>query len=173
MASGSAPTRSGAARAITASAATSTAPMKLGRRRSAGRRPASPLTPALSTETGVEEAIADIHTQVEEHDRGPADEKNALQERIVALGDRAQHEAAHAGQREDLLDHDGPAEQVAELEPDEGDDRDERVPQRVVADYAALAEALGPRGPHVVLGEDLQHAAPRHPHHHGSEGQTE
>ena len=52
-------------------------------------------------------------------------------DRQVARLDRDDELAADAGQGEDLLDHDDAAEQVADIERDDGDGRQQRVAQRV------------------------------------------
>src|SRR4029079_17180533 len=52
--------------------------------------------------------------------------------------------------------------QAAEGQTDDGDRRDQRVPQPVPKDDRRLAQSLGPRRSHVVLAEDLEHARSRH-----------
>ena len=67
----------------------------------------------------------------------------------VPVGDRLEELLAHAGEGEDLLDDDGPADERAEVEPDERDETEERVAQRV-ADRAR-AEAETPLARAVVM----------------------
>jgi len=62
--------------------------------------------------------------------------------------------------REHGLGDDRPAQQQAELQPGHRDQRQRRVGERVAADDDPLGHALGPRGPHVVEVDDLQHARP-------------
>ena len=58
------------------------------------------------------------------------------------------------------------AEQRPELDTDDGDDRDERVPEAVFHQRYLLALALRAGGPDVILSDHLEH---RRPHHSGDE----
>src|SRR6266850_3889654 len=112
----------------------------------------------LAADPGIDEAIEDVDEEVA-HDEADRDQEyDALHERVVAREDGVHHEAADAGQGEDVLGDDGAADQRAELQPQHGDHRDERVAQHVAAHHASLRQALGARGAHVVLGERLQQA---------------
>ena len=73
---------------------------------------------------------------------------------VLALG-REEHRLAHPVVVEDLLDRDDPAEQVADLDRDDGDRRDQRVAQHVAAHRLARRQALHRGGPRVVGLEDV------------------
>ena len=94
---------------------------------------------------GVEVAVDDVDDQVDEHERGGGDEHDALDHREVLLGDGLEDVLADAGQREDLLDDQRAAQQVAELDPDDGDRRAERVLQGVLADDRPVCSVPSPR----------------------------
>ena len=57
------------------------------------------------------------------------------------------------GQEEDVLDDDGAGEQEGELQPDDGEHRDQRVAQRVPPQRLAAGQALGPGGADEVLAQ--------------------
>src|SRR5438045_3626542 len=87
----------------------------------------------LAADPGIDEAIEDVDQEVA-HDEADRDQEyDALHERVVAREDGVHHEAADAGQGEDVLGDDGAADQRAKLQPQHGDHRDERVAQYVAA----------------------------------------
>ena len=88
------------------------------------------------------------------------DEDDPLDDGEVLHADRLEHVLADAGQREDLLDDERAAEQVAERDPDDRDRRTQRVLQRVLADHLAGSEALRHRGAHVVLVQGVDERPP-------------
>src|SRR5713226_3921275 len=104
----------------------------------------------------VEPGVREIHEKVEGDGQGGEEEDEALDQRPVAVEDGEQNEAAKAGQREDLLDDDGPAEERPHLQADNGHGGDQRVGQRVAVDHLRLGQPLGSRGAHVVLVEHLE-----------------
>src|SRR5262245_43960279 len=61
----------------------------------------------------VEIAVQEIDRQVDGHEERRDEQDGALGQRVVALVDRPQDEPPHTRKREDLLDHDGAAEQDA------------------------------------------------------------
>ena len=82
---------------------------------------------------------------------------------VLALGGE-QHQLSHAVVVEDLLDPDDAAEQVADLDGDDGDGRDQGELRRTWRRMTWLRrEPLHRRGPHVVGLEDLDRAGPGHP----------
>src|SRR3990170_5720912 len=118
-----------------ASAATSTLPVMMTRpmgatllrrkRRAHHRQPtrtrrASAAGALAVADAWVDPGIEEIHHQIGDHEQERHHQHHALHHGIVALEDRLQHQPAHAGQREDLLDHHRAAQQVAHLEADDG-----------------------------------------------------
>src|SRR6266850_1866316 len=112
----------------------------------------------LIADARVEDRVEQVHDQVHHHE-GSGDQQHApLHQRIVAGLDRAHHHGAEPGPGEHGLGEDGPAEQIAHLHPDHGEDRVERVLEHVPRDDHPLGQALGARRAHVVLPDDLEHA---------------
>src|SRR5712692_2358120 len=99
----------------------------------------------------IEPRVEQVDGEVDEHERERDDEHAALHQRNVAREDALDHERADAGPREHRFREDGAAEEIAGLDADDGDDRHERVLQRVSDDHAALDDALRARGADVVL----------------------
>ncbi len=62
------------------------------------------------------------------------------------------------GQGEDLLDHERPADEVADVDAEHRDGRDDRVAERVLREHAPLRQALRARGRDVVRLEHLEQA---------------
>src|SRR3954463_13206007 len=91
------------------------------------RRSAIPSSPHARVDDDVEGVDDEVHqneTRRDDQDRG-------LDQRVIALRDRAQDETPQARNGEDLLDHDGAAEQIARHDADTGDERNERVAKGV------------------------------------------
>src|SRR5215203_6972398 len=104
----------------------------------------------------VEECVHDVHHEVHEDDGERRDQDGALHDRQVALLDRVVGEAPDAGDVEDGLREDRAAEQDAQVEAEDGDDRGDRGAQAVLEDDPPLVEALRPGGADVVLAHDVQ-----------------
>ena len=107
----------------------------------------------------VERRVDDVHDRVEEDDEERAEQRDREHRRHVEPADGLLEVLADALDVEDGLREDrAAAEHGAEVQAPERDDRDERVAQHVVAEHALLAESLGPRGPHVVVVDRVEHA---------------
>src|SRR3990170_5327139 len=87
--------------------------------------------PSLVADARVDDSINEIAGQAAEHEEEAQDERHALDDRKVPHEDGTDQERSHPRQTEDLLDDDRPGEQVHEVDRGNGDDGDERVPQRV------------------------------------------
>src|SRR5688572_32670536 len=119
-----------------------------------GLRAARPSpTRSATSEPRVERRVEQIDAEIEQHEDPAEQQDHALDDGIVALEDRVEQQPADTGQREDVLDHDNAADDVAELDAGHGDDGDERVAQRVAERHLALGQALGSRGTHVLAAE--------------------
>ena len=68
----------------------------------------------------------------------------------VTAHERVDEQPAHAGDREDLLGDDQAAEERADVERHDRDERDQRVAEAVLEDHLAARHALGPGGADVV-----------------------
>src|SRR5687768_3027790 len=89
---------------------------------------------------GVEIAVRHVDDQVHDHVRDRDDQCEALDDHVVAAGDRLVKRPPDAGQVEHGFGEDGPREKRAELQPDDGHDRQQRVARGVAEDHAPLAE---------------------------------
>ena len=98
----------------------------------------------------IQEAVEDVDNQVDQQVDEHQAKDGADHRRAVLLVDAAVEEVANAVDVEDPLGDDGPAHQRADVDADEGDDRDQGVTQGVYADRARVAQTLGLGCAHVV-----------------------
>ncbi len=103
-----------------------------------------------------------VDREVDQDEGEAVDQHDALHQRIVARQNALHDETADARQREHLLDHHRAADRRRQQDADRGDDEDQRVAKRVLGDGLPFAEALGARGPDVVLAEHVEHRRARH-----------
>src|SRR3954470_14088973 len=103
----------------------------------------------------VEERVDHVDDQVQQDDEERAEQDGALDRRQIALLDRVEGQAADAGDVEDRLGEDGAAEQDAEVQAEDRDDRRDRRAHAVLEDDASLPEALRAGGAYVVLVEHI------------------
>src|SRR5499426_881383 len=89
-------------------------------------------------DTRVEPRVGQVDQQVDDDEPEGDEEDQRLHHWIVAVGDRVDHEPADAVQGEHGLGDHGPADKERELCPDERDDREHRVLERVPDDDRAL-----------------------------------
>src|SRR5438067_2283869 len=120
--------------------------------------PALPLSTSGYPDPWVEPAVGQVDQEIDQDDGGGQDEDGGLDDWVVAVDDRLDREQADARPGEDGLDDDRPAEDVAKLEADDRDQRNQGVAQPVPTQHRKLAQALGSGGPHIVLGQHLEHA---------------
>src|SRR5919108_5846419 len=93
----------------------------------------------------VDHRVEEVDQQVDEDEGRGHDQHAAADERVVARVDRLDGEAAEPRPGEDRFGEDRPAEEEAELQPDDRQDRDERVAERVDDDDPPVGEPLGAR----------------------------
>src|SRR5262245_26256048 len=105
----------------------------------------------------VEFHVEQIGDQVEEDHRERQEKEDRLEQWPVALVDRLDGLEPQARIGEDVLDGDRAADDEAERERDERDDRKERVSKAVLADDLPVGEPFRPRGEDVVLAQSLEH----------------
>src|SRR6185436_11927268 len=123
-------------------------------------------------DSGIQVAIEQIHEDVDEDEEDRDHEHASLNERVVALDDRGKQHPADAGDREDLLDDDRTAEQLADLDAEERHDDDQPVLQDVPPDDESVRKAFRPRGAHVVRAEHVEHRRAGHAHRRHREAAT-
>src|SRR5437870_1040423 len=105
--------------------------------------------------------VQHVDREVDRHEEDGDEEDGGLGERVVALIDRPEDEAPDTGEREDLFDDDGAAEENAHLEAGDGHDGDERVLEGVFEDDGSAGQALGSGRPDVFRAQDVEHAGAR------------
>src|SRR5438128_11038978 len=144
---------SGANAAMRSSAPNRTSPTTSGgerrtRRRSGvtRRRGAAAATAALAiADPRVEPGVKDVDHEVRQQVRDRDEEDGPLHQREVAVEDRLDREAPHAGPAEDGLDDARDAEKGAELEPHDRGHREEGVLERVPQDDRQREQSLRAR----------------------------
>src|SRR3989442_14559928 len=77
------------------------------------------------TDPRVDDDIEEIDDEVGQDEEGGEDEDDALHHGVVPREDRVDQEQSHPGPAEHRLRQDGATEERAELEPGDGEDRDE------------------------------------------------
>src|SRR5213594_1454650 len=155
----------GAAIAVMTTSRTNTPPPSAIRRVRRPRlgRTAAAGSPSARADAGIEEAIDQVDAEVDHDEEYGGQEHRALHDGVVAVVDRLDREPSDARPRKHRFRHDGAAEQRAELQPGDGDDRDGRVLQRVLGDDQRLGQALGAGGPDVVRAQHFEHRRPGEP----------
>jgi hypothetical protein len=125
-----------------------------------GRTPAAgtPIAAGLTaiTDSRVEDAVQHVHEEVREDHDDRDEHDEVLNHRIVPPQDRLHQEPRDAGQIEHGLGDHEPADEKRELDPDHGDDREQRVLEGVAPDDDAPGLSLRPRGPDVILAHHLE-----------------
>ena len=117
----------------------------------------------------IEIGVEHVDGQVDRHEADGEDQDRALRQREVARGDGADRHAADARPGEHGLGDDRAAEQEADLQADQRDDRDHRVAQRVTDGDAPVRGALGARRAHIVGAQRFEQRRARHARHRSDE----
>src|SRR5579885_771771 len=141
-----------------------------------GRAPSVAVSSAiglLQPDPRVEPGVAQVDDEVHHDVDNAVDEDQVLDDHPVALADRLNERQAEPGEAECALGRRRAAEQRAELQPGERDDREQRVAQDVLVDDHPLAQPLGAGGARVVLVERLEDRRPRQPRDDGREAEAE
>ena len=117
----------------------------------------------LIADARIEPRIGDVGQDVGDHDGDADDDEDAHQHRIVAREDRVEGQAADAGPREHRLGQHRAGDQRPQVEADDGDDRQDGVPQRMHQHDAALRHALRAGIGDVFQAQHVDHAGARDP----------
>src|ERR687895_720658 len=91
----------------------------------------------------IDEEVDDVDEDVHGDEHEGVHDHHAGHERHVAHADGLVEQKADPGPAEHDLDDDGAADQAAELEPDDGGDRDRGVGHEGIGYNAATRQALG------------------------------
>src|SRR2546426_3493349 len=106
----------------------------------------------------IQNRVYEVHNEADDDNEQRDNDDRRLHDRVVTGRDGVQNVTADTDSAEDRLGEDRPAEKRAELQPDDGHNRDERVLERVTEDNHPRREALRARGHEVVAAQDLEHA---------------
>src|SRR5579862_4287766 len=122
-----------------------------------GRGPASVTSGsgAAIPDPWVEYRVRDVGEEVAGHDHEREDQRDPLDEGKVVVADGGYQVVADALDLEDGLDDGRRADQPAQVQPDEGDEGEQGVPQCVPDEDSPRRDALGLGGDDVVLALHL------------------
>ena len=86
----------------------------------------------------VDDRVEDVHDKVYSHVDCADEQRRALDDGVVTLGDPFQQQRADAGAREHLLRNDCSGQKGGELQPEDGDHGNQRILQYVTQDDASF-----------------------------------
>src|SRR5215469_1768232 len=121
----------------------------------------------------VDERVEDVDDQVGDDEGDCSNQRDPHDHWQVVLPDRRHRQPAETTQVEDGLGDDGGADQLAEVDAEDGDDRRQRGAQTVPHDDGAPGQALRTRGADEVLTHRLEHARAGEPGVEGCEEERE
>src|SRR5215212_9327655 len=110
----------------------------------------------------IQQRVKQVYDQIGSDYEEAGEEHGPHDHGYVLVLDRLPSLGADAGPPEDLLDHQQPAQSVAQVHAEHGDDRPHGVAEGVLGDHSAVLQALGPRCADVALAQHLEHPRPRH-----------
>src|ERR1051325_10402087 len=161
MYSGSGGATHGAKAASATRSTTPTAPAVARRLRTNRRQTMDLSRGSAKADARIGDRVEDVGEEAARDDHHRGHEQQPEDHRVVLIVQRIQIETPDAGPREHGLGDERAAEEGAELEPGQRDQRDERVAERVTQQHRAPAQPLGVRRADVVLAHDLEDARPR------------
>src|SRR6185437_12446517 len=112
---------------------------------------------AVDAQARIDGVIEQIDDEVDEDEEEGDEHEIGRHHRDVGEADRLDDEETHAGPLEDGLGDDGEGDDGAELQPGDGDDRDQRVLEGMAEIDGAVGEAAGARELDVVGAQHLKH----------------
>src|SRR3954462_2725498 len=108
-------------------------------------------TSASIPDPRIEEGVGEVAHEVDDHVDAREQQDHPLDDRVVALRDRVDDEAADPRDVEDRLGDDDAADKKRDADADHGHDRDAGVLQRVLQQHRPGRDALGLGGADVIL----------------------
>jgi hypothetical protein len=127
----------------------------------------------LDADPRVQEGVGDVHQQVDQDVGARRDQDDTLNQRVIPGEDRLHDEPPEAGHHEDLLGHHGTAHEGPHLEAQDGDDRNETIPEGMTEHDHPFRQVLAVRGPDIIRTHDLDHAVAGLAHQHGRQRAAE
>src|SRR5215210_863841 len=110
----------------------------------------------------IQQRVKQVYDQIGRDYEEAGEEHGPHDHGYVLVLDRLPGLDADAGPPEDLLDHQQPAQSIAQVHAEHGDDRPHGVAEGVLEDHSAVLQTLGPRCEDVALAQHLEHPRPRH-----------
>ena len=104
----------------------------------------------------IQPAIGQISHEVDQQKGGDDEEHVRLEDRVVSVMDGLNCQAPHAWPSVDGLNDDGAAEQVAQLQTQNRDHRNERIGHAMLRHNDAAAQTLGMGRAYIILVQHLQ-----------------
>lgn len=121
----------------------------------------------------IDEQVEDVEDEIHDHEPHGGRDDHALHDGRVAVLHGVDHQLPHPRQREDRLDDDRAAEQIADAQAEHGERIDERVAEHIAADDHDRRQAAADSRPYVVLVELLDHGRTDDAGEPGGHGQGE
>src|SRR4051794_33560989 len=119
---------------------------------------------AADPQPRIDEEVEQVDHQVDADEDQRDEHEIGRHDGNVRGADRLDEQQPHARPLEHRLRHDGEGDDAAELQPGDGDDRHQRILQRMAEIDGAVAEATGAGELDVVGPQHLQHLRPHQPH---------
>ena len=121
-------------------------------------------------DSGIYQAVDQIHRQIDENEHGGNHQDGALYYRVVGCVDGVDEVGAQTVDDKYLLGDDGAAQQTAEAGAELGEQRDHGIAQGVDEHHFLLGNALGLGSADIVRLEHIQHGGPPDAHEAGNGG---
>src|SRR5439155_20622291 len=117
-----------------------------------------------TTDPGVEDEIQDVDEAVHEDEAGRQHEDEPLQLDVRTARERVEDLLAHPGNLEDHFDDDGAADERADVQPGDGEQREARGSERVPPKDAAVRDPLRLRHQDEILLQRRDHVTTKQAH---------
>lgn len=105
----------------------------------------------------VDERVCHVHQEVDDEDCDSDHHRRPLYDGQVTIEHGNDQEVSQPGDAEDLFSDDGSSDQNADLEAQDRDDRDDRIPEGVLENDADARYTFGGSGTNVILIEGFKH----------------
>src|SRR5262245_4179793 len=166
---GSPAIRGAASAASATTASTMTPPTRVGLRRAKCHTPLRRDIGAISAvatvmsvaDPGIEQGVGQVDQQIDDHINPGEQQDDALNDGVIPFGNGIDHQSADARQVEDRLRNHNPTDQQGDADAHHRHNRHAGAFQSVLEQHWAGGHALGPRGTHIVLGQDIEHGRAR------------
>ena len=107
--------------------------------------------------TGIHKSVEQIHQRIDNDKRGCKQQHRALDDRIITVADAIHHETPQSGDGEHRFHQRGACQQAAKAQADSGENRNQRIFQRVRHDNFKPRYAAGLGSADIILVDGIQH----------------